>query len=110
MGIIRVVKKVLIALTTILDSLSISLYLYAQLTGPLGPIPRGSLTGKHIKGKPIWRELLTRGGFIEVEWSGDPPYSITLDPHLVGKKSTHGEVCRTVGQSELREIQKLSSG
>ena len=56
MGIIRVVKKALIALTTILLLLSIGLYLYAQLTGPLGPIPGGSLTGTHIEKKPIWRD------------------------------------------------------
>lgn len=86
MGIIRVVKKALIALTTILVLLSIGLYLYAQLTGPLGPIPGGSLTGTHIEVKPIWRELITRGRFIEVEWSGDPPYSVTLDPHIVGEE------------------------
>ena len=86
MGIIRVVKKALITLTTILVLLSIGLYLYAQLTGPLGPIPGGSLTGTHIEQKPIWRELLTKGRFIEVEWSGDPPYSVTLDPHVVGEE------------------------
>ena len=89
MGIIRVVKKALIALTTILVLLSIGLYLYAQLTGPLGPIPGGSLTGTHIEQKPIWRELLTKGRFIEVEWSGDPPYSVTLDPTHCGGRTLH---------------------
>ena len=86
MGIIRVVKKALIALTTILVLLSIGLYFYAQLTGPVGPIPGGALTGMHIDEKPIWRELLPRGKFIEVEWSGDHPYSVTLDPHVLGEE------------------------
>ena len=69
----RVVKKALIALTTVLLLISIGLYRYAPLTRPLGPIPEGSLTGTHIEGKPIWREILTRGRFIEAEWSNDPP-------------------------------------
>ena len=86
MGIIHVVKKALIALTTILVLLPIGLYLYAQLTGPLAPIPGGSLTGTHIEEKPIWRELLTRDRFIEVEWSGEPPYSVTLDPQFAGEE------------------------
>ena len=41
--------------------------------------------GTHIEEKPIWRELLTRDRFIEVEWSGEPPYSVTLDPQFVGE-------------------------
>tara|TARA_B100000989_G_C19416836_1_gene416834 strand:- start:245 stop:781 length:537 start_codon:yes stop_codon:yes gene_type:complete len=86
MRIILVVKKALIALTTILVLLSIGLDIYAQLTGPLGPIPGGPLTGTHIEEQPIWRKLLTSGRFIEVEWSGDPPYSVTLDPHVVGEE------------------------
>jgi len=80
---IRVVKKTLITLTTILVLLSMGLYLYAQLEGPVGPIPGGTLTGMHIDERPIWKELLPRGKFIEVEWSGDHPYSVTLDPHVV---------------------------
>ena len=72
------------AFTTILVLLSIGLYLHAQLAGPLGPIPGVSLTGTHVEEKPIWRELLPR--VIEVEWSGDHPYSVTLDPHIVGEE------------------------
>ena len=83
MGIMHVVKKASIALTTILALLSIGLYLYTQLTGPVGPIPGGFLTGIHIDEKPIWRELLPRGKFTEVEWSGDRPHSVTLDPRVV---------------------------
>ena len=86
MGIIRVVKKALIALTTILVLLSIGLYLYSQLTGPFGAIPGGSLTGTHIEEEQIWEELLTRCRFIEVEWSVNPSYSVALDPHVVGEE------------------------
>ena len=76
----------MIALTTILVLLSIGLYLYSQLKGPLGAIPGGSLTGTHIEEEQIWEELLTRCRFIEVEWSVNPSYSVALDPHVVGEE------------------------
>ena len=110
MGIIRVVKKALIALTTTLVLLSTGLYLYAQLTGPLSPIPGGSLTGTHIEERPIWRELPPKGKFIEVKWSGDHAYSVTLYPHVVGDELYTWSLRQTVGQSESREIQKRWSG
>ena len=62
----------------------LGLYVYAQFYGPVGPIPGGELKGQFTDLSPDWGSLLPKGKFIEVQFSDEDPYSVTLDPHVVG--------------------------
>ena len=62
----------------------LGLYVYAQFYGPVGPVPGGELKGRFADLAPDWALLLPRGKFIEVQFSDEDPYSVTLDPHVVG--------------------------
>ncbi len=77
----------LLKLASVLVFLGIStllgLYAYAQFYGPVGPVPGAELSGQFADSDPDWALLLPKGKFIEVQFSDEDPYSVTLDPHVV---------------------------
>ena len=84
MKVIRFVFKLFLAMTILFGAVLLSLYIYAQFSGPIGPIPGGKLNGEFSISEPDWQALLPDGKFIEVQFGTKDAYSVTLDPHVIG--------------------------
>jgi len=83
MKVIRFVFKLFLAMTIVFGAVLLSLYIYAQFSGPIGPIPGGKLNGEFLISEPDWKALLPDGKFIEVQFGTKNAYSVTLDPHVI---------------------------
>tara|TARA_A100001011_G_scaffold85291_1_gene89304 strand:+ start:533 stop:994 length:462 start_codon:yes stop_codon:yes gene_type:complete len=83
MKVIRFVFKLFLAMTILFGAVLLSLYIYAQFSGPIGPIPGGKLKGEISISEPDWKVLLPDGKFIEVQFGMKNAYSVTLDPHVI---------------------------
>ncbi|MFL2527092.1 MAG: hypothetical protein ACJ0Q3_06380 [Candidatus Azotimanducaceae bacterium] len=86
MKVIRFLFKLFLAIASVLSSVLLGLYIYAQLSGPIGPIPGGELNGEIAISEPDWRALLPDGKFIEVQFGDKNGYSVTLDPHVIDEE------------------------
>ena len=62
-------------------------YIYAQFTGPVGPVPEAKLSGEYSSSKPAWKALLPDGKLIEAQFDSKTPYSVTLAPHVIDDES-----------------------
>ena len=58
-------------------------YIYAQFTGPVGPVPEAKLSGEYSSSKPAWKALLPDGKFIEAQFDSKNPYFVTLAPNVI---------------------------
>ena len=83
MKVVRFLTKCLLVIITFLSTVLLGLYIYAQFSGPIGPIPGGKLNGEFTSSKPDWKALLPDGKFIEVEFDSKNPYSVPLAPHVI---------------------------
>ena len=83
MKVIRFVFRLFLAMTILFGAVLLSLYIYAQFSGPIGPIPGGKLNGEFSISEPDWKALLPDGKFIEVQFGTKNAYSVTLDPHVI---------------------------
>ena len=83
MKVVRFLTKCLLVIITFLSTVLLGLYIYAQFSGPIGPIPGGKLNGEFSSSKPDWKALLPDGKFIEVQFNSKNPYSVTLAPHVI---------------------------
>ena len=83
MKVVRFLIKCLLVIITFMSAVLLGLYIYAQLSGPVGPIPGGKLKGELSSSKPDWKSLLPDGKFIEVQFASKNPYSVTLAPHVI---------------------------
>ena len=83
MKVVRFLTKCLLVIITFLSTVLLGLYIYAQFSGPIGPIPGGKLNGEFTSSKPDWKALLPDGKFIEVQFNSKNPYSVTLAPHVI---------------------------
>tara|TARA_A100001011_G_scaffold314362_1_gene332487 strand:- start:308 stop:769 length:462 start_codon:yes stop_codon:yes gene_type:complete len=86
MKVIRFLFKLFLAIASVLSSVLLGLYIYAQFSGPIGPIPGGELNGEIAISEPDWRALLPDGKFIEVQFGDKNGYSVTLDPHVIDEE------------------------
>lgn len=86
MKVIRFVFKLFLAMTILFGAVLLSLYIYAQFSGPIGPIPGGKLKGEISISEPDWKVLLPDGKFIEVQFGDKNGYSVTLDPHVIDEE------------------------
>ena len=83
MKVVRFLIKGFAAIITFMSAVLLGLYIYAQFSGPVGPIPGGKLNGEFSSSKPDWKALLPDGKFIEVQFDSKNPYSVTLAPHVI---------------------------
>ena len=83
MKVVHFLIKCLVVIITSMSAVLVGLYIYAQFSGPVGPIPGGKLNGELSSSKPDWKALLPEGKFIEVQFGSKNPYSVTLAPHLL---------------------------
>lgn len=83
---IRFLFKLFLAIASVLGSVLLGLYIYAQFSGPIGPIPGRELNGEIAISEPDWRALLPDGKFIEVQFGDKNGYSVTLDPHVIDEE------------------------
>ena len=86
MKVIRFLFKLFLAIASVLSSVLLGLYIYAQFSGPIGPIPGGELNGEIAISEPDWRALLPDGKFIEIQFGDKNGYSVTLDPHVIDEE------------------------
>ncbi len=96
MKVVRFLTKCLLVIITFLSTVLLGLYIYAQFSGPIGPIPGGKLNGEFTSSKPDWKALLPDGKFIEVQFNSKNPYSVTLAPHVIDDELY---TCRRTKQS-----------
>ena len=66
MKVIRFVIKIFLAMTIVFGVVLLSLYIYAEFSGPIGPIPGGELKGEISISEPGWKALFPDGKLIEV--------------------------------------------
>ena len=83
MKVVRFLIKCLLVIITFMGAVLLGLYIYAQFSGPVGPIPGAKLNGEFSNSKPDWKALLPNGKFIEVQFDSKNPYSVTLAPHVI---------------------------
>ena len=83
MKVVRFLIKGFAAIITFMSAVLLGLYIYAQFSGPVGPIPGGKLNGEFSSSKPDWKALLPDGKFMEVQFDSKNPYSVTLAPHVI---------------------------
>ena len=83
MKVVRFLIKGFAAIITFMSAVLLGLYIYAQFSGPVGPIPGAKLNGEFSSSKPDWKVLLPDGKFMEVQFDSKNPYSVTLAPHVI---------------------------
>ena len=83
MRVVRFLIKCFAVIITFMSAVLLGLYIYAQFSGPVGPIPGGKLNGEFSSSKPDWKALLPDGKFMEVQFDSKNPYSVTLAPHVI---------------------------
>ena len=83
MKVLRFLIKCLLVVITSMGAVLLGLYIYAQFSGPVGPIPGGKLNGEFSSSKPDWKALLPDGKFIEAQFGAKNAYSVTLAPHVI---------------------------
>ena len=83
MKVVRFLIKCLLVVITSMGAVLLGLYIYAQFSGPVGPIPGAKLNGEFSSSKPDWKALLPDGKFIEVQFGAKTAYSVTLAPHVI---------------------------
>ena len=83
MKVVLFLIKCFAAIITFMSAVLLGLYIYAQFSGPVGPIPGGKLNGEFSSSKPDWKALLPDGKFMEVQFDSKNPYSVTLAPHVI---------------------------
>ena len=86
MKVIRFLFKLVLAIASVLSAVLLGLYIYAQFSGPIGPIPGGELNGEIAISEPDWGALLPDGKFIEVQFGMKNAYSVTLDPYVIAEE------------------------
>ena len=83
MKVVLFLMKCLLVIITSMSAVLLGLYIYAQFSGPVGPIPGAKLNGEYSSSKPDWKALLPDGKFIEAQFDSKNPYSVTLAPHVI---------------------------
>ena len=83
MKVVLFLMKCLLVIITSMSAVLLGLYIYAQFSGPVGPIPGAKLNGEYSSSKPDWKALLLDGKFIEAQFDPKNPYSVTLAPHMI---------------------------
>ena len=83
MKVVLFLIKCFAVIITFMSAVLLGLYIYAQFSGPVGPIPGGKLIGEFSSSKPDWKALLPDGKFMEVQFDSKNPYSVTLAPHVI---------------------------
>ena len=73
MKVVRFLIKCLLVIITFMSAVLLGLYIYAQFSGPIGPIPGGKLNGEFSSSKPDWKALLPDGKLIEVQFNSKKP-------------------------------------